>query len=1545
MKKILRLGVLLFGLFFLIVGSLFFIQKKNATFYETQENNHSWLVSFIEKKLSTPNRHVRLYNVQGTLSSKISIDTITISDNKGVWLKIANAEIDWNRLALLRGRVDINQLSLEHITFLRKPKNSSFGSSSRIDQFSIPKLPLSLSVNTLVSQRVTFEKDLFGCSADVSLKGHLVLTNSDINADIKVHRLDAPGYVSLLTTISNKERTAKINIFADEPQNGILANILNVEKRPALNLAIEGDGTFDDLVVALHLDADHKPILDGDLTLIKTLEGHSFSTNLSGIIDDFVPVQYRHFFESEIILQAETIITKEGATRLDHMTIQSKEMNFEANAELTKDGFLRQLFIDGKMAFDKVSESTTLEAQTHLDDLTFKIDYGRKGQPVWKGQLVIHNLINENVHIRNAVFDMGGVSENLDSLTSRHVGIQINGNIQGITSAKNELSNALNQTAHVHLDADIVAGKPIFIHDLSMTAQGFSVWLKGKVNHFVFSGDLGLKAQTLELLGLFSGKPLSGGADIKAKGTVNLVRGAFDLELSGNTDDIKVDVEALDRLFKGNLILSGNATRNMEGFVVRHLRLKNKYTDIKAKGHFSNKNAKMDFYAQLSDLTVLNPKMNGAVIVRGAIRGHHNFVMLSTHAHVDEALFVGKKLQNTMVNVNVLMNNTSLTPSFTGFVKGRGVFAEKPLQLSASFDNSNRIWKVENINIKGGDAKITGDFSQTLKGFMKGNLHIDADNISTLAALFLQKGSGSVKGDFVLDEQNEKQKANLKINIDRLNLAKNKIKKLEIQADIFDPFGAIQFEGFANAEHVQTPLIIVNHFNAHANGDKGQTVFDAQATLHDNIKTQLSGYVTTVGLPADVRKKVQLETLDVKQSNVHATLLKPVTIIHDANGIVMSELGLTVNGGTVSLVGNFYDALNLRFSMNAFPVSLVNLWKPDLGARGTLTGDIMIRGHFEKPEVSYVLNGKELTIAAFEDKKITPFAFLAKGKMVNKNLIVQADLTGEDLHAQTQGTISLDNNKLDLKIDLQNVPAHLANGFITKQALSGMMMGQVGVGGTLKDPLIRFELSSKNLTVITHKGLESINMNARGSYKKSTFHIEHMVATGFKELDLSLNGHVPLNGSEIGLNVKGTIPLVLIDPFLAERGAYMEGIARIETTLNGTMSEPSLIGNFSVANGHFFDSQTNFGLNNIVLEGKSNGDNITLERAYAYFPAGGSVSVSGNVSSDLQTDLAIHFDRARYNDGSMIFATLTGNMTVTGPLLSDLLIGGNLTVEKAEILVPDHFRNTKFLDIKHKNLTQLIQKTLEYAEVKSLDHNQNLSKEPSAIVRLNMNINARNKFFVRGRGLDVELGGRINLAGPLHNVRPVGEFQMIRGRFDILSRRLNFDQGQASFNGNLNPTVYFVANSNSGDTNVTVTVSGTIDNINVNFSSQPVLPQDEVLARLIFNRSLNELSPLQIAQLAAAAAELAGASNTSLLNTLRAKIGLDDLDVVVDEKGNTGLRIGRYIHDNIYLGLEAGSNGKTKGTVNLDISRNLKAKGAIGNDNDSSFGLFYEKDY
>jgi translocation and assembly module TamB len=67
--------------------------------------------------------------------------------------------------------------------------------------------------------------------------------------------------------------------------------------------------------------------------------------------------------------------------------------------------------------------------------------------------------------------------------------------------------------------------------------------------------------------------------------------------------------------------------------------------------------------------------------------------------------------------------------------------------------------------------------------------------------------------------------------------------------------------------------------------------------------------------------------------------------------------------------------------------------------------------------------------------------------------------------------------------------------------------------------------------------------------------------------------------------------------------------------------------------------------------------------------------------------------------------------------------------------------------------------------------------------------------------------------------------------------------------------------------------------------------------------------------------------------------------VVTDAQGNVAVQAGTYIQDNVYLGVQAGANGQSKVTVNLDLTPDLKASAASGSDGDSSVGLFYERDY
>ncbi|MCB6575115.1 translocation/assembly module TamB domain-containing protein, partial [Phascolarctobacterium faecium] len=51
---------------------------------------------------------------------------------------------------------------------------------------------------------------------------------------------------------------------------------------------------------------------------------------------------------------------------------------------------------------------------------------------------------------------------------------------------------------------------------------------------------------------------------------------------------------------------------------------------------------------------------------------------------------------------------------------------------------------------------------------------------------------------------------------------------------------------------------------------------------------------------------------------------------------------------------------------------------------------------------------------------------------------------------------------------------------------------------------------------------------------------------------------------------------------------------------------------------------------------------------------------------------------------------------------------------------------------------------------------------------LDLVINAPNRVFIRGRGIDAELGGGFRIQGTARNAIPIGNLQLIRGRVDLL---------------------------------------------------------------------------------------------------------------------------------------------------------------------------------
>ncbi len=453
---------------------------------------------------------------------------------------------------------------------------------------------------------------------------------------------------------------------------------------------------------------------------------------------------------------------------------------------------------------------------------------------------------------------------------------------------------------------------------------------------------------------------------------------------------------------------------------------------------------------------------------------------------------------------------------------------------------------------------------------------------------------------------------------------------------------------------------------------------------------------------------------------------------------------------------------------------------------------------------------------------------------------------------------------LDIEATLSSVPAALANAFSPGLDAEGTISGVVSAKGSASAPDATFEITLAGTSVAASRnaGLGALGVSAHGTLAKNALDLKSEIF-GADGMSVQVAGTVgTTQGAPLNLKVSGGVPLALGNRQLASRGAALQGALNVDIAVSGTASAPKFSGRVTAEGGGFVDPETGIVLKNLALAANVTGNQIVIEKLTA-LSGEGDLSATGNVGLDpnsgFPVDLALKIRKARYVDGTLIAASFDADLTLKGKIAEAPVLQGSVTLERTEVTVPEKLpKDSVAVDVAHVAPPPPVEETL--AILRERDTGSRGQPARSTGIELDVAINAPQRIFVRGRGLDAEFGGNLKLVGPLSSLSASGSFKMVRGRLDILTRRIAFDHGTITFAGDLDPILDFSGTTRSGDVTITVTVSGRASDPEVTFSSVPELPQDEVLAQLIFGKGISELSPLQVARLAAAASELSGGS-------------------------------------------------------------------------------------
>ncbi|MES2034504.1 MAG: translocation/assembly module TamB domain-containing protein [Pseudomonadota bacterium] len=401
----------------------------------------------------------------------------------------------------------------------------------------------------------------------------------------------------------------------------------------------------------------------------------------------------------------------------------------------------------------------------------------------------------------------------------------------------------------------------------------------------------------------------------------------------------------------------------------------------------------------------------------------------------------------------------------------------------------------------------------------------------------------------------------------------------------------------------------------------------------------------------------------------------------------------------------------------------------------------------------------------------------------------------------------------------------------------------------------------------------------------------------------------------------------------------LSGIVDMDGTMAGTLADLRLAGHADLKSGAFEDGALGLKLRDVTVSADLADNAIDVNTFTAADGRGGKLAGGGRISllrngpSNLRLDLTSF----RLIDNDAIEAIASGQAVLNRDSEGKVGLTGALTIDRAEVAAnPPTPSGVVPMDVIERNKPGATQGDILPEERRVL------------VVSLDVTLKADRRIFVRGRGLDAELSVDARVTGT--TARPVldGVARMVKGEYDFAGKRFEFDDSSTVQLAAQADRIRLDLTATREDPSLTavIRVRGTAARPEIILTSSPVLPQDEVLSRVLFGTSAAQLSPLEAAQLASAIANLAGGGGFDVIGGLRNLTGLDRL-VFAGGAGGSDMTIagGKYLTDDVYLEIIGGGREGPAAQVEWQVRRNLSIISRLAGEGGTKLSVRWRKDY
>jgi len=432
-------------------------------------------------------------------------------------------------------------------------------------------------------------------------------------------------------------------------------------------------------------------------------------------------------------------------------------------------------------------------------------------------------------------------------------------------------------------------------------------------------------------------------------------------------------------------------------------------------------------------------------------------------------------------------------------------------------------------------------------------------------------------------------------------------------------------------------------------------------------------------------------------------------------------------------------------------------------------------------------------------------------------------------------------------------------------------------------------------------------------------------------LDAPVSGGVRYNG-----------PAEVLWALSGIEGQEVSGPVAIGGDVSGRASQPQITGVIRAKGLTYQNPAYGTVIRELTLESRFTGSRLDISSLSGRAGDGtlaGSGYVDLSAAAGFPIDLQLRLTRARLANSDNLNAVVSGQLAVRNSREAGSVISGRVIVEEA----------------RYRIVRQASAEVPELAGVRRRGAAPAPPEPPASALpsrwRLDVAVEGSNQLFVEGMGLDAEWRANLRVTGDVSAPMVAGQVELVRGTYSFAGRRLDLSRGEIQFTGQspLDPLLDIQAQTTVEGVTAIILIGGSGQSPQITFSSTPVLPQDEILSRLLFGSSITQLSPTQALQLAAALNSLrTGGGGLNPLGTLRRAAGVDRLNILgADAAGGRGtaLSAGKYISNRVYVEVITDARGFTAIQLEIALNRALSLLSQVSSLGGQSLNLRYSRDY